>query len=103
MLVTEALTVGQITFILRAAIQDLSYGGLFLIGLLILANTPRASFLKTHNINLLNRLVGKFSFTLTSVKWIWGYIYIRGRTHNGTTESTSPPSSSSLSAFFSPA
>ena len=102
MLVTEALTVGQITFILWAAIQILSYGGLFLIGLLILANTPRAAFLKTHNINLLNRLVRKFSFTLTSVKWIWGYIRL-GRTHNGTTESTSPPSSSSLSAFFSPA
>jgi hypothetical protein len=82
MLVTEALTIGQITFILRAAIQILTYAGLFLIGLLILAHTPRVASLKTHD--LVNRAVGKASFTQASVKWIWGYM--RGR-NEGAAES----------------
>ena len=72
MLITSTLTVGQITFILRAVIQVLSYGGLFLIGLLILANTPRIASITTHGI--INSAVGKSNFTWASVKWMWGSI-----------------------------
>ena len=63
MLITSTVTVGLITFILRAVIQFRSYGGLFLIGLLI---TPRIASITTHGI--INRAVGKSNFTWASVK-----------------------------------
>jgi len=40
LVISHHLTTGQITFILRAGIQVLSYGGLFLIGLIILSCAP---------------------------------------------------------------
>jgi hypothetical protein len=75
MVVIDKLTVGQTTFILRVAIQIISYGSLFLIGLLILGSTPRVASVKTHS--LLNRVVGKSTITTASMKWVWDCI--RGR------------------------
>lgn len=75
MLITDALTIGQITFILRAAIQMLSYGGIFLISLIILGSAPRVASLKTHDI--VNRIVGKSTVTTASIKWMFNYL--RGR------------------------
>ncbi|ESK88010.1 hypothetical protein Moror_10815 [Moniliophthora roreri MCA 2997] len=49
MLVSERLSIGQITFILRAAIQILTCDGLFLITYIILANSPRVASFRTHD------------------------------------------------------
>ena len=68
LVISHHLTTGQITFILRAIIQILSYGGLFLIGLIILGCTPRAAPLETHD--MINRVVGKSTATKASLKWI---------------------------------
>jgi hypothetical protein len=72
MLVTETLTIGQITFIFRLIIQLLSYGGLFLFGLIIVASAPRIAPLSTHDV--LNRLVGQITATKSSVVWMASYI-----------------------------
>jgi len=68
LVISHHLTMGQITFILRAGIQILSYGGLFLIGLIILVYTPREAPFKTHD--MINRVVGKSTATKASLKWI---------------------------------
>jgi hypothetical protein len=68
MILSTALTIGQITFILRVAIQILSYGGLFLIGRIILGSTPRLAPIDTHD--LINRVVGKSTATSSSAKWV---------------------------------
>ncbi|KDR79256.1 hypothetical protein GALMADRAFT_1363313 [Galerina marginata CBS 339.88] len=73
--ISDKLTTGQVTFILRVIIQIFSYGGLFLIGLIILGNTPRLAPLDTHDI--LNRVVGKSTVTTTSLKWIFKRIFRR--------------------------
>ncbi|PPQ73737.1 hypothetical protein CVT26_011892 [Gymnopilus dilepis] len=75
--ITDRLTTGQITFILRVAVQALSYGGLFLIGLIILANTPRVAPLETHDV--LNRVVGKSTSLKSSLKWIAKRVFGRAR------------------------
>ncbi|THU91688.1 hypothetical protein K435DRAFT_840904, partial [Dendrothele bispora CBS 962.96] len=67
MLVSSTLTLGQITFILRAVIQILGFGGIFLIGHIILASTPRTASLKTHDI--INRAVSKSTLTKSSFRW----------------------------------
>jgi len=67
MLLTTALTSGQITFILRIIIQALSYGGVFLIGLIILGNSPRSAHKETHDV--LNRVVGQSTATSRTMKW----------------------------------
>ncbi|GLB45460.1 hypothetical protein LshimejAT787_2300200 [Lyophyllum shimeji] len=67
-IISDKLTTGQITFILRVVIQILSYAGLFILGLIILGNTPRVAPVETHDV--LNRLVGKSTATFTSMKWI---------------------------------
>jgi hypothetical protein len=72
MFVADALTIGQITFIIRAAIQILSHGGLFLLGLLILSSVPRSTNPQTHDV--VNHAVGKSGFTVVSVKWVWSFI-----------------------------
>jgi len=69
MLVSHALTIGQITFILRVAIQMLSYGGLFLLGLILLGTAPRIASIGTHDI--FNRIAGKSTSTSASAKWIF--------------------------------
>ncbi|KDR68901.1 hypothetical protein GALMADRAFT_230960 [Galerina marginata CBS 339.88] len=66
---SDKLTTGQITFILRVVIQILSYGGMFLLGLLTLGSTPRIAPLETHD--LLNRVVGKSTSTMTTCRWIF--------------------------------
>jgi hypothetical protein len=72
MLVTDALTIGQVTFILRATIQILSHGSLFLLSLLILFSTPCVATLKTHD--MVNHAVGQYSFIMVSAKWVWSHI-----------------------------
>ena len=75
LILTTALTSGQITFVFRVIIQLLSYGGIFLIGLIILGNSPRTAFKETHDV--LNRVVGKSTTTLTTTKWILKRIFKR--------------------------
>ncbi|KAJ8072496.1 hypothetical protein AAF712_011209 [Marasmius tenuissimus] len=76
MIVITSLTVGEITFILRAIIQIFSYGGLFLLGYIVYASTPQIASLKTHDV--LNRVVGKGTATKETIKWIFSSL--RGRT-----------------------
>ncbi|KAL0579887.1 hypothetical protein V5O48_002134 [Marasmius crinis-equi] len=68
MLVTDRLTIGQLTFVLRAIIQILTYGGAFLITYVILASSPRVASLKTHDV--INRVLGKSTATKGSALWI---------------------------------
>jgi hypothetical protein len=75
MILSEQLTTGQVTFILRVAIQLLAYGGVFLIGLIVLSSAPRVASIRTHDI--LNRVVGKSTVTFASAKWMINYA--RGR------------------------
>ena len=75
MIVTHQLTLGQITFILRVSIQILSYGGLFLIGLIVLGTIPRVASAETHGV--INRIVGKSSATKASI--LWAFRYFRRR------------------------
>ncbi|KAG7089590.1 hypothetical protein E1B28_011257 [Marasmius oreades] len=77
MIVITGLTVGQITFILRAIIQILSYGGLFLIGYIVLASAPQIASLKTHDV--LNRVVGRNTANKSTAKWIFNSL----RSRNG--------------------
>ncbi|PVF99332.1 hypothetical protein CPB86DRAFT_291763 [Serendipita vermifera] len=69
LVITRTLTIGQITFILRVALQVLTLGGPFLIGLLILANASRIASFSTHDV--LNRIMGHLSVTRSSIVWIW--------------------------------
>jgi len=68
MIISESFTIGQITFILRVVVQILSYGGLALINLLILGNSPRVALIETHDV--INRVVGTSTATESSAKWI---------------------------------
>jgi len=77
LVISKKLTTGQMTFILRVVIQILSYGGLFLIGLIILGNAPPVAPLETHDV--LNRIVGKSTTTKTSIKWIFRRVFRRIR------------------------
>lgn len=83
--VSDRLIVGQITFIFRVVIQILSYGGIFLLGIILLSHTPQVAPLETHD--ALNRMVGKSTATLSSLRWVKNRILSRG---------THPSSSSSL-------
>ncbi|KAJ3512575.1 hypothetical protein NLJ89_g3437 [Agrocybe chaxingu] len=75
LVLSETLTIGQITFILRVAIQILAYGGLFLLGLLVLASAPRVATLETHDV--INRVVGRSTASTSSMKWIFKRITSR--------------------------
>ncbi|KAJ7825027.1 hypothetical protein B0H14DRAFT_3727171 [Mycena olivaceomarginata] len=72
MLVSETLTIGQISFIFRVFIQVLIYGGPILIACIILATAPRVATLPTHD--LINRLVGSLTTTTSSLSWILRYL-----------------------------
>ncbi|KAJ6571346.1 hypothetical protein B0H19DRAFT_1129781 [Mycena capillaripes] len=72
MLVSETLTIGQISFIFRVLIQVLTYGGLFLFARIMLASAPRVATLLTHD--LINRLVGSLTATTSSLSWILRYL-----------------------------
>jgi hypothetical protein len=76
MLLTDRLTVGEITFILRLIIQVLNYAGIFILGLIILTNAPRIAAIVTHDV--LNRIVGKITSTYSSIKWCLSSITRRG-------------------------
>ncbi|KAF8066991.1 hypothetical protein FPV67DRAFT_1450101 [Lyophyllum atratum] len=65
----DSLTTGQITFILRAVVQVLSYGGLFILGLIIIGSAPLTAPVETHDV--LNRIVGQSTATTTAIKWIF--------------------------------
>jgi hypothetical protein len=67
--VTNTLTIGQLVFILRVAIQVFTYAGPLVIGLVTLSHTPRLASFGTHD--LLNRIIGKLSSTEFSALWIW--------------------------------
>ncbi|KAG6844203.1 hypothetical protein H0H87_008989 [Tephrocybe sp. NHM501043] len=69
MIISSALTIGQITFILRVAIQILTYISLAVLGTLILGNAPRVASLKTHD--TINRIVGANSATSSTIKWLF--------------------------------
>ena len=83
MIISDSLTIGQITFILRVAIQILAYGGPALIGVLILSNAPRVALIETHDV--INRRVGASTANQSSAKWIFNRL--RGR-HKDPTSST---------------
>ncbi|KAJ7021845.1 hypothetical protein C8F04DRAFT_1195074 [Mycena alexandri] len=72
MLLTDSLSVGQLTFILRLVIQVLNYGGLFILGLIIASNAPRVAPLGTHDV--LNRIVGIITSTKESLRWCAEYV-----------------------------
>ncbi|KAG6906185.1 hypothetical protein DXG01_015366 [Tephrocybe rancida] len=91
MIISSSLTIGQITFILRVAIQILTYIGLAIIGTLILGSAPRVASLTTHD--TLNRIVGASSATSSTVKWLFG------RTRGNPAESA-PPRGLILIFFF---
>lgn len=69
--VTDSLTIGQLTFIVRVVLQVVSLAGPFLIGLLILSNTSRLASFSTHD--QINRVVGALSTNKLSAKWVWDY------------------------------
>jgi hypothetical protein len=75
--VTELLTIGQLTFVLRVLIQALSLAGPLLIGLIIMSNAPRLASFTTHD--MLNRIRGKLSVTRSSVVWLWNHIRGKNR------------------------
>ncbi|KAJ6507014.1 hypothetical protein C8R45DRAFT_514836 [Mycena sanguinolenta] len=77
MLLTQSLSVGQLTFILRLIVQVFNYSGLFILGLIIASNAPQVAPLATHDV--LNRIMGKITFTKESLKWCAGYILGRQR------------------------
>lgn len=81
MLVSSILTTGQVTFILRVAIQILSAGGLFLVGLVVLGNAPRIASVATHDV--LSRIAGRETATSSSIKWL----FRRGKTNDPTSTS----------------
>ncbi|KAG6906184.1 hypothetical protein DXG01_015365 [Tephrocybe rancida] len=61
---------GQITFILRVAVQILAYTGPVLISLITLATVARVAPIDTHGI--INRTVGASTATKATAKWIFG-------------------------------
>ena len=71
MLISHEVTLGQITFILRVLIQILSYGGLFISGMIVLATIPRVASAETHG--MINRIVGRSSAIQSSIKWAFRY------------------------------
>jgi hypothetical protein len=73
--ISESLTTGQITFILRAVIQALSYGGFFILGIIILGSVPATAPVTTHDI--LNRIVGQSSATTSTMRWT--FARLRGK------------------------
>ncbi|KAF8151325.1 hypothetical protein B0H34DRAFT_727198 [Crassisporium funariophilum] len=77
LIITDRLTIGQITFIVRVVIQILAYGGLFLLGSIILSHSPRTAPIETHDV--LNRIVGKSTSTSSSLKWIVKRVFRKNR------------------------
>jgi hypothetical protein len=73
MIISDSITIGQLTFVVRVAIQILAYGGLALISIIILANAPRIGPLDTHDV--VNRVVGKSTADAASAKWILNRLF----------------------------
>ena len=72
---TDKVTIGQLTFILRVVIRILTYGGLFLLGFVVLGHAPYVASVETHDV--LNRTVGKATALKTSLKWISAHLFNR--------------------------
>jgi hypothetical protein len=77
MIISSSITIGQITFVLRVAVQILSYGGLALITLIIIANAPRVAPIDTHNV--VSYVIAKSNCTSTSAKWVFNRLLRGGR------------------------
>jgi hypothetical protein len=84
MIISHTITLGQLTFIVRVAIQILAYGGSSLIPLIILANVPRAGAVDTHDV--VNRIIGCQTHMISSLTWMWRRL--RGRNPNDPGPST---------------
>ncbi|KAF5384386.1 hypothetical protein D9615_003134 [Tricholomella constricta] len=69
MIISSSITIGQITLVLRVAIQILSYVGLGLISIITLASVSRVAPIDTHD--TINRIVGASTATFSTVKWIF--------------------------------
>ncbi|GLB40114.1 hypothetical protein LshimejAT787_0706240 [Lyophyllum shimeji] len=69
MIISSSITLGQITFVLRVAIQILSYVGAALILIIALATVSRVAPVDTHD--TVNRVVGASTATGSTVKWIF--------------------------------
>jgi len=82
MILSDRVTVGQVTFVIRVAIQILAYGGAALLGLILLGSAPRVANVDTHD--LINRAVGASTQTTQTVAWIY-----RRLRHKGTDPSPS--------------
>jgi hypothetical protein len=67
----DSLTFGQLTFIIRVVVQVLSLVASFLIGLLMLSNSPQIASFRTHDV--INRIIGRMTATDSSLAWIWHY------------------------------
>lgn len=72
MIISSSISLGQITFILRVAIQILSHVGLALILVIILASVSRVAPIDTHD--TINRIVGAATATKSTVGWIFNRI-----------------------------
>ncbi|KAG6844204.1 hypothetical protein H0H87_008990 [Tephrocybe sp. NHM501043] len=70
MIISSLLTIGQITFILRVAIQILAFVGPILISVIILASVSRVASIDTHGI--INRIVSASSATKSTAYWVLG-------------------------------
>ncbi|KAF8066994.1 hypothetical protein FPV67DRAFT_1450103 [Lyophyllum atratum] len=66
--VSKILTTGEVTFLFRATTQILSFGGLFLLGYIVLGNAPRVATIETHD--MLNRVVGESTARMSSLQWL---------------------------------
>jgi len=82
MFLSDTITVGQITFVIRVAIQILAYGGAALLGLIILGTAPRVANVDTHDVII--RIVGASTQTKQAAAWIY-----RRLRHHGTDPSPS--------------
>ena len=90
MILSTSVTVGQITFVIRVAIQILAYGGAALLGLILLGNAPRVANVDTYD--LINRVVGASTQTKQTATWIYRHLRHKG---------THPSPSTNLLLIFS--
>lgn len=81
MIISDSITVGQLTFILRVAVQILSYGGIAVIIIILLGTTPRVAPVSSHDV--VNRVVGSETTTKYAGLWLLRRLR-RNQTHPAT-------------------
>ena len=94
--VSSDVTVGQLTFILRAVIQIVAFFGLTATGYLIVAHAPSAAPITVHDV--VNRQMSYQTAFSSSGKWVLSKIF--GRSRNGPTVSTNLVAAVGFSMFF---